>query len=389
MSTAGWLALLVAVAALWIASVIQSRRRLEACERELARLKASSGGLADRLARRARAEDELLAAIREAVLRVDRRGRVLGANPRARELFAMPEGFRFPAPMLTLHRDPDWIGRLDRALANLPESCLLPVIEVHGRWLEPRLHPLGRDEALLLCMDITDRYRLEQQRRRFLANLIHDLKTPLTSLLGYARSLAEFGDDPEFRADAAKIIAEEAHHLNRMVEALLDLDRIESMPPRSDARADAAAVLRTVTEALKPRLDAAGMTCRLEVPAGPVEVAMGADDLERVAGNLIENAIRYAADGGWVGVCLRKEAGGMVALIVEDAGEGVPERELPRLAERFYRVDKARARNTGGHGLGLAIVRELAIGHGGRLELENREPTGLRARVLLPAAQAN
>jgi len=364
---------------IWLYDAFRLRRKLDACQQEIRRLKEASGGLESTLATRARRLDVLLSAVNEAVLRVDQEGRVLAANAWAQELFNISPATEFPQPMLILYRNPEWRQAFATALSRLPENSRLPDMHVGDRVLAPRLAQLGRDQALLLCMDITEKYRLEQQRRSFLANLMHDLKTPLTSLLGYARSIESFGDNPDMRNEAARVIADEAKHVNHLLESLLTLDQIEFLTRNRDASCDAVEVVRRVCDVLSVRAEEKQMQLECQLAESLPSVAMDAESLERVASNLVENAIRYSDGGTRVRVQLAVEDGKCV-LRVEDDGPGIPVIHLHRVTERFYRVDRARGRSsTGGHGLGLAIVRELVEGFGGTLQLVNLVPHGLRA----------
>ncbi len=330
----------------------------------------------------------------EAVLRIDAQGRVLAANPAARRVLGIREGGARPGsplPMLAVYRDPDWIEALHKALAGLDAPHALPPMEAGGRVLAPRLAPLGNGEALMLCLDITREQRLERQRRDFLANLMHDLKTPLTSLLGYARSLASFGEDADFRREAIEVIGAEARRVNDLLEALLELEAIGCEPAGRDARADAAAALEEIARAKAARAEERGCAIHAEARDAPLYAAIAPRDLARILENLVENALKHGrpvergAKGNIALSCRRR--GRMAEIEVADEGPGIPEKHLRRVTERFYRVDGARVSGeSGGHGLGLAIVRETVERAGGRLLLENREPRGLRALVRLPLA---
>jgi len=379
----GWLLLIAGIIAVWVFSAHRMRQQLQQYQTENRRLRESSGGLETNLASSGRRLDALLSAVNEAVLRLDNQGRVLAANERAREIFSIAPDESFPKPLRTLYRDTDWHEELVRCMDALPESAVLANMHMDKRVLAPRLAQLGKDQALLLCMDVSEQFRLERQRRTLLSNLMHDLKTPLTSLLGYARSLESFGDDPAFRQEAAQVIADEARHVNHLLDALLTLDQIEFSQRDTDASCDAQVVLEKVCDALKPQMDAKAARLHEQVADAMPAVAMLADDFERLLTNVIENAIRYTPHGSNIRVRM-EYAGGMAVVAVEDDGDGVPEKKLSRLTERFYRVDKARARKAGGHGLGLAIVQELVEVHGGSLGFSNVEPHGLRVDIQLP-----
>ncbi|ATX80182.1 His Kinase A (phospho-acceptor) domain-containing protein [Mariprofundus aestuarium] len=249
---AGFILLIIGIISVWIVSAQRMRQELTECRAELSRLSEASGGLQESLADRGRRLDVLLSSVSEAVMRVDKLGRVISANRRASELFRMDVGPELPQSMLVFIRDPDWYRAFSTALKLQQSDIQLPDIEVGQHVLAPRLAFLGRDQALLLCMDVTERNRQERQQRQFLSNLKHDLKTPLTSLLGYARSLESFGHDPDFRLEASRIIADEAKYVNQLLDSLLTLDQIEFTNRHEIGTSDPLSVFHKVKDALAP-----------------------------------------------------------------------------------------------------------------------------------------
>ncbi len=332
--------------------------------------------------------DALLVAMNEAVFRLDASGRVVGANLRAKEAFAM-QGAVFPLSMRQVYRDTDWHDVFQNALQVLPEQACLPDMHLADEVLSPRLAALNADSMLLLCVDVSEQRRLEQQRRTFLSNLMHDLKTPLTSLLGYARSLDSFGDDADFRKEAASVIADEAKHVNHLLDALLTLDQVEFSVRDADVSCCLDDVLQGVLDMLQPACVEAGVVLSAnEAGRSKQQLRIADDDLERILTNLLVNAVNYAPVDSQVIVSMRIVESACT-IVIEDAGEGIPEHELARVTERFYQVDKARTRKNGGHGLGLAIVKELAEKNMGQLRLCNRAGGGLRVEVVLCCAQGD
>lgn len=383
--TAGLILLIIGIVSVWVVSAQRTRQEIEWYQKELAKLQEASGGLKESLEVRGRRLDVLLSSVSEAVMRVDHLGRVVSANRRAAELFQTDSGPDLPQSMLIFIRDPDWYRAFSTALKEYKSDIQLPDIEVAGRVLAPRLAFLGREQALLLCMDVTEREKHERQQRQFLSNLKHDLKTPLTSLLGYARSLESFGHDAEFRAEASKVIADEAKHVNTLLDSLLTLDQIEFAHRHDIIGSDPVSVFHKVKDVLTPRLLAKSLTVELTQAEAMEEVLMAEHDFERVLLNVLENAQRYSPDGGRIKVVMAMVAGN-VEIIVEDQGPGIPEVELPKVTERFYRVDQARKRRKdGGHGLGLAIVKEMLEVHDGTLMLSNLSPQGLSVAITIPS----
>jgi len=379
-----WL-LAAGVAVACMAVIMRMRRQLAAYQAKNRQLKETIRQLEWRLQSNERL-DALLAEVNEVVLRISGGGAtVIAANPCARDVFDMGER-ALPQPMRQLYRDADWNELLLKAVSALPEKTKLPQMHLAQRVLEPRLAQIEHGEALLLCLDVTMRYKLEQQRRSFLSNLMHDLKTPLTSLLGYARSMDSFGEDADFRKEAAAVIADEAKHVNHLLNVLLTLDQAEFGQKDTQAACDGAVVIRRCADMLTPQCNEKDITLALEGADAGLDIAAGFDDVDRIVTNLLVNAITYSPQHGHIQVSVSR-TGDSCRVMIEDEGPGIPEKHLSRVTERFYRVDKARSRELKSHGLGLAIVKELLELNGGELTLSNRDPNGLRAEFTLPLRQ--
>jgi two-component system phosphate regulon sensor histidine kinase PhoR len=381
--TAGWLLLIAGIVGAWVYSARRMQHQIQTLQRKIRRLKKTSGGLEATLKMRGRRLDVLFSAVNEAVMRVDSLGRVMAANKKAYELFDMGRSPELPQSMLIFIRDSDWQRTFSQALKAMPQASTLPDIRIAGRVLAARLAPLGREQALLLCVDMTEIYKLERQRRKFLSNLMHDLKTPLTSLLGYARSLESFGDDVELRKEAAQVIADEAKHVNHLLDALLTLDQIDFSSRDENAACEPKIVFKQVRDILKTQLNQKSVKLNMPLDCSGIRPAMAADDLERVLTNVLENAVRHSPEKGHIQIQLT-ESNQQCVFTIEDEGLGIPERKLLKVTERFYRVDKARGRQSGNHGLGLAIVKELVELHNGSLSLSNLSPHGFRVEFKLP-----
>ncbi|MDQ6982676.1 MAG: ATP-binding protein [Mariprofundus sp.] len=366
-------------------ATVHLRRRLSGYQAKIMRLKEEINVLQQQLDSNDRL-DFLVAEVNEAVLRIHTAGRmVIAANSYARDIFAMGNSI-LPQPMLQIYRDADWNELLVGAIAALPEKTKLPQIELPGRVLEPRLAQLENGEALLLCLDVTARHKLEQQRRTFLSNLMHDLKTPLTSLLGYARSMESFGDQADFRKEAAAVIANEAKHVNHLLDVLLTLDQIEFEEKDRGACCDGLDVIRRSCDMLASQCKEKHASLIIDHGKEELLIAAAFDDVDRIVTNLLVNAVNHSPDEGHIDVRLIR-LDGRCKVTIEDEGPGIAEKHLPRVTERFYRVDKSRNRQMKSHGLGLSIVKELLDANGGELKLSNRDPHGLRAEFTLPMKQ--
>ena len=253
--------------------------------------------------------------------------------------------------------------------------------------------PLAASRGVLVAFeDATALQEAGQIRRDFVANVSHELRTPLTALLGFIETLRGAArDDAAARDRFLGIMEREAGRMNRLVRDLLSLSRVEAeerMRPTDPV--DLAAVLRSVVLSLRPVADEAGVTMTLTGTEAPRIVPGDADQIAQVFTNLVENAVKYSGRGSTVAItldlaghdpALRAEA---VAVVVADDGEGIDPVHIPRLTERFYRVDSHRSREKGGTGLGLAIVKHIVNRHRGRLRIESALGEGSRFTVVLP-----
>jgi len=242
--------------------------------------------------------------------------------------------------------------------------------------------PLPDGGTLLVLSDVTDLRRVEAVRRDFVANVSHELKTPLTSIAGYAETLAAETTPGSQGARFVEVILSNARRMQRLVDDLLDLSRIESghWQPRPEP-VDIAAAAREAWAPFAEQAAAGGV--RFEVATTPEArtVAADPDALRQILTNLYDNALRHTPEGGSILVSARPAPGG-VALAVADTGSGIAGQHLPRIFERFYRADPGRARAQGGTGLGLAIVKHLVEAHGGRVTAESTLGRGTTIRLL-------
>lgn len=245
--------------------------------------------------------------------------------------------------------------------------------------------------AVLICFDdITDRQKATQMRRDFVANVSHELRTPLTALMGFIETLrGPARDDADARDRFLTIMEGEANRMNRLVGDLLSLNRVESeerMRPKEQL--DLVAHLESTIKSLAPLAQAGNVVLDTDTPTDPVMIPGDPDQLQQVFTNLIENAIKYGGDIVKISVlALERDPalrGPAVRIQVTDNGPGIDPVHLPRLTERFYRVDGHRSRELGGTGLGLAIVKHIINRHRGRLRVESDLGQGAVFTVILP-----
>lgn len=324
----------------------------------------------------------------------------LRANAAARQLFGVVAGDTRPLSGDTgaLLRHPALAGAVDRALAEGTAQTVDLVLPVPvARELVAQVIPLDPPlaDGGRLVVQLSDRTReraVERMRADFVANASHELRTPLASLIGFIETLrGPAEDDAEARRRFLGIMAEQSERMRRLIDDLLGLSRIElseHQPPLG--RVTLAALAASEAEAMGPIL--ATRDVRLELALDETAVAAPADveQLAQVVRNLLENAVRHGRAGGVVRLAVRQVPGGAgaarqgVVLEVADDGPGIPREHIPRLTERFYRVDKGRSRSAGGTGLGLAIVKHIVNRHRGQLVIESEEGQGALFRVWLP-----
>ena len=330
------------------------------------------------------AEDELLGALVEAmnegVVAIDRQRRAIRINHSGRELLDVRGETPFSIDLFPRDR------ALQDAIADALGGAIVDRVEtqIGGRTLALTARPLGDGGAVLALFDLTGLRRLQAVRRDFVANVSHELKTPLTAIRGFAETLASELSADATHAKFADTIRSNAERMQRLVDDLLDLSKIESggwtpAPVQLDLE-DA------VSEAIAPLREEAsskGVTVGLEL--GATELRADAMAVRQILSNLVENAVRYTPSGGRVTVFSRAE-NGRVVLGVRDTGSGIAAEHLPRVFERFYRVDPARSRAAGGTGLGLAIVKHLVEAHGGTVRAESQPGRGTTVSAQFPVA---
>lgn len=320
----------------------------------------------------------LIASMGEGVLACDASGMVRTANPAARRLLGLGPVALLP-PATELFRQRPAREAVQATLAGGGVEGL--EIEVGDRSMLLSGRGLPGGGAVLVLHDVTALKRLETVRRDFVANVSHELKTPLTAVRGYAETLVK-DDPPEpTRARFLATILDNAQRMQRLIDDLLDLSRIES-------RAWAPQLEYVALEPLARevwRAIGGGATLEVRTAADSAAVRADPDALRQILTNLLENANRYTPPAGTVSVRAVR-AGDRVRVEIADTGAGIPGEHLPRIFERFYRVDPHRSREAGGTGLGLAIVKHLVEAHGGTVEAASRLGAGTTIRFTLPAA---
>ncbi len=355
------------------------------------------GDLADALRRLAeqlnarvqalKAEEELLVALTESlnegVIAVDERQRVVRINETARQLLRIREPVPFPADYLPRDR------MLREALASvLSGTDASPgEVRVDDRTLSLTARPLPAGGAILALYDLTPFRRLEAVRRDFVANVSHELRTPLTVISGFVETMEDDDLPTALRQQFLGMVSSNVRRMQRIVDDLLDLSRIESggwLPNPSEL--SVAAIANEIASPMLGAAAAKGVALRIEVADDAQTVYSDTTAARQILSNLAENALRHTLTGEVVLFSSSEDGGTWLG--VRDTGAGINAQHLPRIFERFYRADPGRAREAGGTGLGLAIVRHLAEAHGGRVKAESEPGVGTTIAAWFPAAVA-
>lgn len=336
-----------------------------------------------------RAEEALLVALTESlnegVVAVDARQRVVRINETARQILRLKAPVPFSADYLPRDRT------LREALAAVlrGEDALPSEVRVDDSTLSLTARRLPDGGAILALYDLTPFRRLEAVRRDFVANVSHELRTPLTVITGFVETLADEELPLELRRRFLGMTAGNVRRMQRIVDDLLDLSRIESggwLPNPSDL--DVQALANEIVAPLLAEAESKSVALNIELSERSRTVYVDPTAARQILTNLTENALRHTA-AGTVTVFAEPDKSDGVWLGVRDTGTGIPEEHLERIFERFYRADPGRSREAGGTGLGLAIVRHLAESHGGRVRAESRMGAGTTIAALFPSRTAN
>lgn len=322
-------------------------------------------------------------AMPDAVVILDAAHRIDWCNPMAEQFFGIDAIRDAGQPVINLVRAPDFAAYLQQDAFQEPLALRLTRSE--ELMLSIRVIPYGQDQKLLLCRDVTQATRLETMRRDFVANVSHELKTPLTVVGGFLETLAdgEVRFSEERTQEVFALMQQQTGRMLQLIEDLLELSSLESSPGLTD---ESVVDVTTMLQSLLvdgQTLSAGRHEIELEAEAG-LMVSGSAKELRSALGNLLANAVRYTPDGGRIRMTWRQRPSGGAEFAVEDSGVGIEARHIPRLTERFYRVDQGRSRANGGTGLGLAIVKHVLTRHQAQLEIVSQTGQGSRFAAVFP-----
>jgi two-component system, OmpR family, phosphate regulon sensor histidine kinase PhoR len=343
--------------------------------------------------------DSILRCMVEGLVVIDPKGKVLLINDQAKTMFGVTDEQIRDGSFVEISRSPAMRTILREVLAfDFSKNSYSKRISLEdGRWFGVNAVSLrnGTDRpsgSILVFHDITEIQRLETVRSDFVANVSHELRTPLTAIRGYVETLLHSPPpDPVDAKQFLNIIDRHSERLSRLTEDLLTLSDLESGTRKMTIRlVDPGQLMQRVLEVFWDRAAKKNVTLSYSVASGLSSILGDYDRLQQLFINLVDNAVKYTSAGGSVMITATHahagaEADPEIEIAVIDTGAGISEKDLPRLTERFYRVDKARSRELGGTGLGLAIVKHIVQAHGGELKIESAINKGTTVRVFLPA----
>ena len=327
--------------------------------------------------------ETLLNSMEDAVIAVSADDHVQWANQTMDRL--VPQHTRKDAPLVETVRDPDFLTAVRGANQQRKVFTARAASIVPGRTFDVTAAPMPGGGAVAVLRDLTETERVEKTRRDFIANVSHELRTPLTSIQGYTETLLDSAPENNHTREFLDIIRKSALRMSRLTEDLLTLARVESGEQRFDIQPVAPAdLLQEAVQSFREIARAQNVELKVEDSVA-AQVGADAEAIHQVFSNLVDNALKYAASGGRIVLGARPSAGS-VEFFVQDFGPGIPSEHLGRLFERFYRVDKARSRESGGTGLGLAIAKHIVLAHGGTLRAQSELNHGSTFLFTLPLA---
>lgn len=330
--------------------------------------------------------ETLLNSMQDAVIAIGPDQRVQWANQMMDKLIR--QHTRLNAPIVETVRDPDFLHALRSASESRTVSTARATSILPSHTFDVTAAPMPGGGAVAVLRDLTETERVEKTRRDFIANVSHELRTPLTSIQGYTETLLDSAGENDHVRDFLEIIRKNASRMSRLTEDLLTLARVESGEQRFEMRAvTSEELLEEAQDSFEDLARAQGVLLQIEeIAAGAVNA--DSEAIHQVFSNLIDNALKYGASGGRIFLGARPVQHA-IEFYVRDLGPGIPSAHLRRLFERFYRVDKARSRESGGTGLGLAIAKHIVLAHGGTIRAESELNHGSSFLFTLPARSSS
>ncbi|NEW07299.1 cell wall metabolism sensor histidine kinase WalK [Paenibacillus sp. SYP-B3998] len=344
-------------------------------------------------------EKEKLASIltnmNDGVIATDDRGQVIVLNRRAKQILQTEEEHTLGReisevlgiPMDTIRQFVE--GQVNTTFLDIELPDEEEQLSVRITFTPIHRRNEGQHGIIAVLQDVTDQEKLEQARREFVANVSHELRTPLTTIKSYLEALDDGAiEEPQLASRFISVTRSETERMIRLVTDLLHLSRLDSKQSMmSKASTLVNEMLEEVADRFSFQLRQRKIRIHIQVEHGISSLLLDRDKIDQVLDNLVSNAIKYTGDEGAIHLCARKVDKEMLEITVQDNGIGIPKKDLSRIFERFYRVDKARSRNMGGTGLGLSIAREIVKAHGGTIAIESELGQGTRVVFTLPLGQ--
>lgn len=373
---------------------------------EIGRLSLAFNDMTSRLKEALSANEEenekllsVLSNMSDGVVAADERGVIIVWNRRALELLDV-ETFQGAQLSELLGLEPDKLSELEQGRGQTVVLHREPqddgnAVEAGDTTLKVTFTPIHRrgkgiTGMIAVLQDVTEQEKLEQSRRQFVANVSHELRTPLTTIKSYAEALGDGAlEERELSARFVGVISNETERMIRLVTDLLHLSRLDSnQAPLRRRQTNIHDMLDEMADRFSFQLRQKSISATVGVERGLKTAWLDRDQIDQVLDNLMSNAIKYTLDGGQIGLTARRTAdGSSLEISVKDTGIGIPKKDLSRIFDRFYRVDKARSRNMGGTGLGLSIAREIVKAHGGTIALYSELNEGTKVTFTLPLLQ--
>jgi two-component system phosphate regulon sensor histidine kinase PhoR len=326
------------------------------------------------------------------IIMIDDQSRIAYINPAGMALLGLEQN-PLGGNVIEAIKSYDLLEMIDKVKSEADPLCKsIQVYQADEKHIEVNVVPInegkreGAMSILIVMNDITETRRLEKVRKDFVANVSHELKTPVATISGFAETLLSEGDEnAEHVEEFSTVIFKEAQRMKKLINDLLELSRLESGKVSLNIQPlDMISLIKESIALVKMRNPIAKARIEFNEPGEELQFDGDPDSITHILENLLDNALNYSNDGGLITVNLERYGKKGVRVSVRDEGEGIPEAELPRIFERFYRVDKARSRKTGGTGLGLAIAKHLVENHGGTLEVESYPGKGSIFSFALP-----
>lgn len=329
-------------------------------------------------------------ALPDGVVTLDAHGHITWCNDTAQSHLGLKLGTDIGQPLINLVRNPNFNKYMSSREWDQPMTMSAP--RSRSKILSMQLVSYGDQQVLVLSRDVTKIEKLERMRRDFIANVSHELKTPLTVLSGFLETIRDLPLNPEQQKDYLELMHTQANRMQNLVEDLLALSALESapLPGELNEKIDLSATARRTAE---DALQLSGGKHRIETDIQDGLIGHGNNaEVFSAFSNIVTNAVRYTPEHGLIHISLKKakneQGDACAALVVKDTGIGISAEHIPRLTERFYRVDRSRSRESGGTGLGLAIVKHVVQRHDGELDIQSRPNAGSTFTILLPLAKA-